>query len=124
MIEVKNTDVLKSLMQHPFDPKLIEVIEWFFTKFRKGVITEGFRESQHPGDLHGLSPVRAVDLRSWCYDEPVKMEYTINNYWLYDFERPHMKVALFHNRLYGAEHFHIQVHPNTKIRHLMYKGDK
>ena len=116
MISAKNRQVMTALIEHSYDSKLTEIIDWFFGKYKKGVVTEGYRDSTHSGDLHGLTPVRAIDLRSWCYDSPEKMACTINNYWEYDPERPHMKVCVYHKTARNAMHFHIQVHPNTKRR--------
>lgn len=113
-IEVKNDHVLKSLLVHPFDPKLIEVVCWIMRDNEGGVITEGFRIQKHKNDLHGLIPVRAIDIRSWCYSNPASIEKRINFYWQYDYNRPDMKVCFFHND--QGEHFHIQVHPHTRRR--------
>ena len=57
--------------------------------------------------------INFVDLRSWIYTEPEALAKDINNKWAYDPKRPMMDVCVFHDSGEG-EHFHIQVHPNTK----------
>ncbi|MCP3940930.1 MAG: hypothetical protein GY710_05545 [Desulfobacteraceae bacterium] len=112
-IEVKNTKVLHGLMSNLFDPMLVDIIVWVGVKF--GImITESFREKTHVNDLHGEEPVRAVDLRSWCYPEDLayKIRDEINEKWIYDPARPGKKVAIVHDVGKGI-HFHVQTHPNT-----------
>lgn len=115
-IKIKDIEVLRSLMEKPYAFKLVEIIDWIFSTYRFGVITEGYRKSLHPNDLHGVIPVRAIDMRSWCYDNPQDMADNINSFWEYDYERPQRRVAVYHKHLNDARHFHIQVHPNTRWR--------
>ena len=110
-IEIKNPSVLKSILTYPANPVLIDIISWLADNH--GItITEWFREQTHPNDLHGLSPLRASDVRSWVYDNPDKVCVEINKRWIYDPDRPHMKCALLHNSGQG-EHIHLQTHPRT-----------
>ncbi len=113
-IEVKNAEVLCSLMIHPVDPKLIEIICCIMEN-DGGVITEGFRIQRHRNDLHGIIPVRAIDLRSRDYSNPEEVESRINKMWEYDYNRSHKKVCVYHGSGLG-KHFHIQVHPHTRRR--------
>ena len=89
-------------------PTLIEILEWVDEQFGPGLCTSCYR----PGDpkCHGTMPVRAYDRR--CRDKGTGdyMAYAINRRWLYDYERPDMRVALCHGK---KTHLHIQVHPNT-----------
>ena len=113
-IQIKNTDVLEGLMRHNFHTVLIEIICAVAAKY--GIfITESYRDPIHPGDVHSTDPVRAIDLRSWCYlSEEVAYQIRdwINENWQYDPSRPRFRVALIHNAGKGI-HFHIQVHPHT-----------
>ena len=114
-IRIKSIEVLHSLMVHPIDQKLIEVINWTIRKNNGGTITEGFRIQKHKNDLHGLIPVRAIDLRSWCYGNPEEVAKEINAMWEYDYNRPNMNVCVYHDVGQG-KHFHIQVHFHTRKR--------
>ena len=116
LIEVKNKEVLESIMIHPFDPKLIEIIKWIIVDNEKIMATEGFRLQKHKNDLHGLIPVRAMDIRSFHYDDPVDVAKRINHYWEYDYNRPNMKVCVYHEVGAGGRHLHIQVHKRTRKR--------
>lgn len=113
-IHIKNVEVLKGLMEHNFHPILIEIICAVASKY--GIfITESYRDALHPGDVHSTDPVRAIDLRSWCYVSEgmaYKIRNWINAVWQYDPARPYLNVAIIHDVGKGI-HFHIQVHPNT-----------
>ena len=117
-IAVKDKEVLRGLMERRFAPILITIITELAKEF--GImITESYREKQHPNDLHGTQPVRALDLRSWAYSseaEAYEIMQWVNQRWAYDFTRLHMQAAIIHKTNKGALHFHIQVHPNTRRR--------
>ena len=115
-IHVKDTEVLRGLMERRFSPLLIDIII-YISKMYGVFITESYREKKHMDDLHGTQPVRAVDLRYWCYPGQLPTEITdrINSIWIYDPGRPKMNVALLHDAGNGM-HFHIQVGPNTRRR--------
>ena len=115
-IHIKNNEVLKGLMERRFSPLLINII-LSIAKTHGIVITESYREKKHSNDLHGTQPVRAIDLRYWCYPGTLPDEIAdhINSLWIYDTARPQMKVALIHDAGNGM-HFHIQVGPNTRRR--------
>jgi len=116
IIKIKNTEVLDSIMTHVFDPMLVKVLTDFCQATNYATITEGYRPQHHPNDLHGTDPVRAVDLRSWCYPEPTMLARDFNTVWEYDYKRPHMEVLVYHKSGRDARHFHLQVHPHTRRR--------
>ena len=112
MISVKDKSVLFSLLSVEYHETLIEILVWLVGEYPENlVITCGYR----PGDsgVHGTMPCRAVDLRSWTFKAPDRVCNYINMVFEYDYKRPEMKVALFHDVGKGL-HFHIQVHPNTR----------
>jgi hypothetical protein len=115
-IAIKDANVLHGLMTNFFHPALVDIMG-FVVRHYGVVLTESYREQIHPNDLHGTNPVRAVDLRTWCYPVGLAKEVcdAINQEWIYDPSRPSMKVAIIHDVGQG-DHFHIQVHPNTQRR--------
>ena len=116
-ITIKDINVLRGLFEKEYDPILIDIACYISDKYGI-VITESFREKLHPGDLHGTEPkVRAFDLREWIYSPILaqEIEDDINERWIYDPKRLHMKCAWIHkNRKTKGVHFHIQTHPNTR----------
>jgi hypothetical protein len=117
-IILKDINILRGLMERRFHPLLVNIILDVAGKFGI-VMTESYRESRHKGDVHSTSPVRAIDLRTWCYPnhKAVKIKDWINYNWIYDESRDNYKVAIIHDSGNGF-HFHIQVHPKTKKRAL------
>ena len=111
-IKIKNEDVQFNLMHYRYHPMLSRITRWIAQEWGAIFYTEGYRKKRHPNDLHGEIPVRAVDLRSRIYAVPDLVAEKINNEWVYDPERPEMKVCVYHDTGEGL-HFHIQVHPNT-----------
>jgi len=97
-IEIKNSQVLAGLMQHKFHPKLTKIICWLADNHGM-VMTESFRAARHPGDVHSTDPVRAVDIRSRCYDGDLagNIRDEINARWQYDPGRPRMQCAIIHD---------------------------
>jgi len=79
--------------------------------FGEGVITSLYRIND-PGP-HGTLPLRAMDER--CKDSIIgnRVAEYLNSRWVYDFNRPDMKVCIFHDVGKGV-HLHYQVHPNTR----------
>lgn len=113
-IKIKDSSVLDGLLRKKAHDSLVEIIEWIAETY--GItITEFYREKRHNNDLHGTIPVRAADLRFWCYESD-KFAYeimnAINSRWQYDHYRKHKVVAKIHNSGMGI-HFHIQVHERT-----------
>jgi len=64
---------------------------------------------------HGQLPLRAVDLRCWDVKFGKPIEAFINDTWVYDPGRPHLRCCIIHDTGQGL-HFHLQVHPNTEAR--------
>lgn len=111
MINIKNPDVLTSLLEHKFDPTLIALIKW--VAWIAGIyITEGHRPQLHSNDLHGLDPVRAIDGRSSIYTQPQLLVDRINAKWIYDPDRPDMRCAVYGDEAH-KDHIHFQTHPKT-----------
>lgn len=116
-IEVKNKEVLMSLLAIQYDSNLLRIFEDIISIVnvvnitKNIIITEGWR----PGSgVHSTFPCRGLDLRSWIYtqEELDNIEKTINKLWTYDPGRPDMKCLLIHDVGQGA-HIHIQSHPQT-----------
>ncbi len=116
-IIIKDTEILIGLMERRFSPLLVQIISSVARKYGI-VMTESYRKKLHRTDLHGTQPVRAIDLRSWCYTDSQAQEinHEINRKWEYDPDRPDKKCAIIHRTGTGAIHFHIQVHPHTRRR--------
>lgn len=114
-LTIKNIDVLRSILSHKCDIKLEKILAWWEQYVGDFVITEFYRPQRHGNDLHGVEPVRAIDLRSWIYSDPEWVCNRCNLSWVYDPNRPEKKVCVYHNAGSG-KHFHIQVHPNTRRR--------
>jgi len=117
-IIIKDPDILIGLMERNYSPLLIRIIA-DVAKEHGLVMTESYREKRHRNDLHGTQPVRAIDLRTWCYPDGLayRIMDEINNRWEYDPIRPEKQVAIIHDVGQGM-HFHIQVHPHTKRRSM------
>ena len=113
-IIIKDTYVLQGLLNNNFHHMLQEIILSTADKFGL-VVTESYRKQKHRNDLHGTDPIRAIDIRSWCYTYPEGVADWINETWIYDPDRPDMKCAILHDAGSGM-HFHIQVHPMTRRR--------
>ena len=114
---IKDKEVLRGLMERRYSPILIDIICYVAHKYGF-VMTESYREKKHRNDLHGTIPVRANDLREWCY--PAGFAKTIkddiNAKWQYDPRRPKTKFCAKIHDVGNGIHFHIQVHPRTRVR--------
>jgi len=65
--------------------------------------------------VHGVLPLRGIDLRMRNRSIGLAIESLINKYWLYDKKRQDKKCCVLHGKgIYM--HLHIQVHPNTMRR--------
>jgi len=105
--------VFRSLVKVPIHPTLLDIIESLDLAYPGMVtITEGYRIDDK--GCHGTEPLRALDLRSWVFQDPALIESDINNNWEYDSKRPDKRVCVFHKTKHGAFHFHVQIHPNTR----------
>lgn len=111
-VEVKNQGVFLDLLAVPMHPLLFKLVKTMFLLFpgEKFVITSAFRPG--PG-VHGTDPYRGLDIRSHNLNAaPEYICHVLNKEFVYDPEREHMKVAIFHDAGQG-EHIHLQVHPRT-----------
>jgi hypothetical protein len=110
----KDPNVFTAYRTHETDKKLVEIEQWVINKYGM-LITCAYRKPRHPSDLHGTNPVRATDIRSHCYEQPEAVVNSINKAWEYDYNRPKMLVAFYHDSGSGL-HIHLQCHPNTRQR--------
>jgi len=120
-IWVKDTYVLSGLMNHKFHSKLLPILSYMANKYGI-VITESYRTSTGPNDLHATNPVRAVDLRYWCYAKhkpeaaviSEEIAADVNSKWKYD-PKSDKVCALLHSSSKNSTglHFHMQVSTNT-----------
>ena len=111
-IGFKSHRVLIGTLTHAWHPKLLELFLWLTVRHSHITLTSAFREG---AGVHGTIPLRAFDLRSRDFEDPVKVCEDINKYWVYDPKRPKFKVCIYHNVGRGW-HFHIQCHPNTEMK--------
>ena len=114
-ITIKDQSVLRGLMERRYAPVLIDII-CYVAETYGFVLTESYRDKLHPNDLHGTLPVRAIDLREWCYPagQAQAIADDINKRWIYDSQRPEKVCARVHaNRKTKGRHFHIQIHGST-----------
>lgn len=101
---------------------MVELLWWLEGRVEL-ILTSAYRKHKiHAKDsgIHCVLPVRAVDIRSWIFKNPHKVEKLINEYWVYDPERAHKMCCVLHDSGQGV-HFHIQVHQNT-VRRYMKRG--
>jgi len=114
---IKNSSVLRGLMERRFHPLLIDIILEIVDKY--GIrMSESYRLPRHKGDLHSTSPVRAIDISFWVYTETIAINIRdyINSKWEYNPGKSEKPVALIHKVKGGVFHFHIQVSNNTRLR--------
>jgi len=78
--------------------------------FGPGVITSLYRIGDD--GAHGTLPLRAADERCQYKPQGDMIAEYLNDWWIYDSERPDMKVCMCHDTGQGL-HMHFQVHPNT-----------
>lgn len=112
-IRIKDVSVLREVL-FGFAPMLVDILVWIVQEYKQIVITSAFRKGDK--GVHGSG--RGIDLRSWIYKSPSAEEIcdAINKRWIYDPNRPEMVCAMIHKVKGGGIHFHIQVHPNTRLR--------
>lgn len=113
-LNYKTEQVYLDHCEHEHSKTLSEIEFWVVSKFGM-MVTCSYRKKRHAHDLHGVLPVRAKDIRSWCYDDPKAIAKAINDRWTYDPTRPTRVVALYHDSGNGS-HIHLQVHPRTRRR--------
>jgi len=94
-------------------PKMKKLLAYIYDQFGFQTITSLYRIGDK--GVHGQLPLRGVDLRIGRWHSEDRIERTINEAWIYDPERPEMRVAIYHNVGLGA-HLHLQVHDKTERR--------
>jgi len=112
MIKVEEVKLFRKF----WHPKLLEVTQWCLIWWPGTFcITSMWRKKKDDSGIHETFPLRAIDVRSWYWNDKTceKIEQRINKYWDYDRERPNLVVCKWHDTGKG-KHFHIQVHPNTQ----------
>lgn len=113
MAKIKDNHIFLTLLAKNAHPKLVELLAWMiFVKGYEVVATSFFRKTG--SGVHSTDPVRAIDIRSWIYQDSYAVAYEINSDWIYDNTRPDLDVALLHDVGSGM-HFHLQVHRNTEF---------
>lgn len=107
------------MQQDLYHPVLKQVVVWIESEGLlpdELVQTSGYRPAR-PGthSTHGTIPCRAMDLR--CYDDELgkDVQDMVNRTWIYDPERPQLRVCLYHDTGEGR-HLHVQVHEHTRRR--------
>ncbi len=111
-LEVKNIEVMRPFMH----PTLYEVARDLIPRFPGPFLWTSLWRPDDPG-IHGIFPLRAMDVRSRHLSPKARemvVEY-VNSTWIYDPNRPEKQVCIHHDVGLG-EHFHIQVHKNTRRR--------
>ncbi len=121
-ISFKTEDLFRSFCTIPRHPLLTEVLIWIsHLKKMEMILTSDYRYKRiHENDpgIHGTTPLRAIDLRSWTMRNPTEIRDKINKAWLYDPDRPGKRVCVYHevqkfDGVLSGKHFHIQVCNNT-----------
>jgi len=117
-IGYKSHKVLVGSLTHGWHCKLIEVLLWLTVRHSVLTLTSAYRLKKiHPNDsgIHCTIPLRAFDLRSRDFEDPIKIRDDINKHWIYDPNRPWLSVCVYHN-IGNGFHFHIQVCAYTERR--------
>ena len=115
-IGYKNHKVLKGMFEVAWHPFLIEVLLWMAVRYSKITLTSAHRNYMvHSKDsgIHMTDPLRAFDIDSDDFDNAKAIENDINAHFIYDPQRPKIKVAIYHDVGLGM-HIHIQVHDRSK----------
>lgn len=119
IIQYRDNKRFRRAHEHGWHDNLILVVSWLPTVLTKVmVLTSSWRPFKIHGKDSGIAqqvPVRHADFRSRNYDDPHSIARAINHRWIYDPNRPQLKVCVYHDVGYG-HHFHIQVHNNTILR--------
>ena len=120
MIQVKNPSVLRELLVEKYHSILIELILWLLQRYDNIVITSGYRDGDK--GVHGTSPCRGVDIRSWNLSRVDSSAVSaselckdVNLHWQYDPSRPEKLCAILHDAGSG-NHIHLQAHSHTVMK--------
>lgn len=128
IITKNNSDLKEYSICHPVLLELLFYVDDFvYTNFGKNIcVTEVYRTDEEQNklypdnlkkvSLHMLTPVQAIDIRSWEFNEKEveALNIAINDGW--DFGFKNMQCCIFHKLKSGAYHFHIQACDATKRR--------
>ena len=122
----KSHHVFIGILTHQWHPKLIEILLWLTVRYSSYLltITSAFRTAKithTDSGIHSTIPLRAFDIRSNMFDDPQAIADDINDAFLYDPDRPDLKVAIYHDTGSGP-HLHIQCHDNTIYRPFVDTG--
>ena len=110
-IRIKDIAVFYGIIAVRWHPKLVEVVTWADQQYPKLLV---FTSAHRPGPgVHGTDPLRAIDLRSRHFIDPVVVCDNFNDEW--DYGKSPYKVCVCHDSGQGI-HFHIQVRDETKRR--------
>ncbi len=104
-IRIKNTQVLRAIMEYTYAPLLITILCEAADKF--GIFI---------GDVHSTKSGKGIDLEITIYGSLERAEQIrdgINKRWEYDCRGTDSKVANIHE---DGEHLHIQTHQRTRLR--------
>ncbi len=121
LLEFDNYHILERALSVAWHPNLIKVNMCIIHRYSNTVVTSTYRPHKiHPSDsmIHCTIPLRADDMRSKVFEDPVAVRDDINRIWIYDLKRSWLNVCVYHNTGFGW-HFHIQVHDNTKRREVI-----
>jgi hypothetical protein len=113
----KDKKVFVGFHSHKKHPAMVELIWWLEGRIEL-IFTSAYRKYKiHTNDsgIHCVLPIRALDIRSWIFKNPHEVKKLINDNWIYDPERPELKVCVLHDTGQGV-HFHLQVHDNAARR--------
>jgi len=118
MIKIKSWKTLKGMLIVAFHPKMVALAEWLSVRLSEVTFTSAYRAKKIHAKDSGIAstiPCRHLDIRSFVYSHPERIVDDINGKWIYDPERPHLKVAILHDTGQGI-HIHLQVHNRTEYR--------
>ncbi len=113
-LQIKSLKVAEGCFSYPWHPKLIQLYLWFAARYNNPTITCAFEHRGYPS-THSMNPLRAIDMRSRHHSSPKFVAADINLHWVYDPCRPELKCCVFGDKDH-MDHFHFQVHDNTKRR--------
>jgi len=117
-IGYKSHRVLVGMFSKPWHPKILELFLWLTVRYSHITLTSAYRKKliyTSDSGIHMTDPLRAIDLRSRNFDDPLKVEHDINQHFIYDPVRPWLKVCVYKNTGFGW-HFHLQVHDRSFLK--------
>lgn len=94
-------------------PTLRRVMDDIEKRYGEKTITSLYRIGDD--GVHGTLPLRGCDLRARKTVEALRIVEWVNQYWIYDPDRPHLTVAMAHGKESNF-HIHLQVNNATVER--------